>query len=83
MSQISGLNYGRLDLKVPSYKFLEEGRDVIIFEINGVNSEPGHIYDLPTVFGAYKDIAKHCIALIKVSTMNIKKGVKITPLKIF
>jgi hypothetical protein len=79
-NKVEGVYYGRYDLKVPSYEDLQEGRNIKIFELNGVSSEPGHIYDLPNVFVAYRDLAEHWFRLILISKQNIKKGVKTTPL---
>ena len=82
-NQVSGVYYGRYDLKVPTFEDLEEGRNIKIFELNGVSSEPGHIYDQTTVFKAYSSLAHHWLALVAISHQNIKKGVKTTPLSIF
>ena len=80
---IEGVYYGRYDLKVLSYEALEAGVDIKIFELNGVSSEPGHIYDQSNVFKAYYGIAEHWLRLIEISHQNIKKGVKTTPLSVF
>jgi len=80
---IKGVYYGRYDLKVPSYEDLEAGKNIKIFELNGVSSEPGHIYDQSNVFKAYYGLAEHWLRLIEISHQNIKKGVKTTPLSVF
>lgn len=80
---LSGIFYGRMDLKVASFESLLQGADTKIFEINGVSSEAGHVYDLPTYFHAYKDMAKEWVRIGKVSKLNIKKGVKTTPFPVF
>jgi hypothetical protein len=82
-NQISGFHYGRFDLKVPSYEHLLSGRDLKIFELNGVSSEPGHVYDYPHVLKAYWNIGKHWIRIVKIARVNIKKGVETTPLSLF
>jgi hypothetical protein len=82
-NELTGVFYGRYDLKVPSYKDLQAGKNIKIFELNGVSSEPGHIYDQNTVFTAYYDLAEHWLRLIAISHQNIKKGVKTTPLSKF
>ncbi|MBT8327716.1 MAG: hypothetical protein KJP21_08330 [Bacteroidia bacterium] len=82
-TEVHGVFYGRYDLKVPSYADLLSGRNIKIFEMNGVSSEPGHIYDLPNVFLAYKELSNHWLIIIKIAKQNIKKGVKPTPFKPF
>lgn len=81
--EVPGVFYGRYDLKVPTYADLEKGQNIKIFELNGVSSEPGHIYDQSNVFKAYYGLAEHWLRLIEVSYQNMKKGVKTTPLSIF
>jgi len=78
-SKVQGVYYGRYDLKVPSYNDLQAGKNIKIFELNGVSSEPGHIYDQKNVFKAYRDLAHHWLLLITIAHQNIKKGVKTTP----
>ena len=59
--QIDGWNYGRLDIKYNSFEELTAGVNFKILEINGIISEPTHIYD-PTnasYFDAIKNIKKH------------------------
>ncbi len=43
--QINGWYYGRMDLKYNSYPELLEGKNFKVLEINGIISEPTHIYD--------------------------------------
>lgn len=81
--QVAGVYYGRYDLKVPSYAQLERGENIKIFELNGVSSEPGHIYDQSNVFKAYGCLAHHWLALVHISHQNIQRGVRTTPLPVF
>ena len=83
VDNIDGVNYGRFDLKVPNYNDLEKGQNYKVFELNGVSSEPLHVYDLPNVFLTYYSLAKHWLILIEIAKQNIKKGVKITPFRYF
>ena len=82
-SKVEGVYFGRYDLKVESFDHLERGEGIKIFELNGVSSEPGHIYDQSNVFRAYSSLAHHWLALVHISHQNIKKGVKTTPLLVF
>ncbi len=72
---IPGWNYGRVDIRCESIEALKKG-DFKIIEINGVLSEPTHIYDAAqmTYFKAVKDIAKHWTILYQVSTQNHKQN---------
>ena len=81
-SQIPGFDYGRFDLKVESFEDLESGK-FKIFELNGISSEPGHIYGYKWVVPAYLSLYKHWNYIAVLSKKNIKKGVKTTPLKLF
>ncbi len=42
---LHGLYLGRYDLKAPSAQALSEGRNLAVIELNGITSEPTHIYD--------------------------------------
>ena len=74
---------GRYDLKVPNYSDLEQGMNIKIFEMNGVSSEPGHIYDQGNVFSAYIFLTYHWLAIIQISRINLQRGMKTTPLSVF
>jgi hypothetical protein len=39
-----GFNLGRYDVKVPSVEDLQEGRNIVVLELNGVMGEPAHVY---------------------------------------
>ena len=74
--QIPNWYYGRLDLKYNSIEELIELKNFKIIEINGIISEPTHIYD-PTnssYFNALKDIRKHWKIIFKIATINHKKN---------
>lgn len=76
-NQIDGFYYGRFDLKIKNLDDLFEGKNIKILELNGVNSEPTHIYDPNyTIFKAYKDIFRHMNIIAKIAFMNRKKGLK-------
>lgn len=80
--EIKGFDYGRFDLKTASFEELEKG-NFKIFELNGISSEPGHIYGYPHVFKAYGSLYTHWNHIMALSRVNIKKGVKTTPLSKF
>lgn len=70
---ISGFEYGRFDLKVKSLEDLYNGTKIQILEINGINAEPGHIYDANyTLFRAYSDVKKHFDILYSIAAKKDK-----------
>jgi hypothetical protein len=72
----------RLDLKTPSVSDLQAGRNIKILEINGVGSDPAHIYDPSTPFfeiwAAYIRLWKK---IFEVSTALHRQGVPYMKLK--
>lgn len=70
--QIPGIYYGRLDLKYNSLQELKDLKKFKIIEINGIISEPTHIYDAKngSYFKALKEIRRHWKLIYKISTIN-------------
>lgn len=57
---LPGFSYGRFDVKFNNFSDLESLDSFKIIEVNGLNSEPTHIYDPSyTLGGAYKDVVQH------------------------
>lgn len=81
--KIDGVNIGRFDMKVPSYLHLHAGEGIKVFELNGVSSEPGHVYAQRNFFRAIVSLTAHWLDIIDVARKQIKKGVETTPLKVF
>jgi regulator of replication initiation timing len=79
--EIEGFYFGRFDLKVKSIEDLYIGKNIKILELNGVTSEPAHIYDPSySLWRAYSETARNMKMMFRVSRANIKQGVKVTPL---
>ena len=79
-SEIDGFNFGRFDLKVSSIDDLYAGKNIKVMELNGVTSEPGHIYDPKyNLFKAYADTMKSMKTSCLVSIENMKQGAQVTP----
>ncbi len=72
-SQIDGWFYGRLDIKYDTFEKVKKGKDFKVLEINGIISEPTHIYD-PTTGASYFDalvsIVKHWSIMNKIARKN-------------
>lgn len=79
-AEIDGFYHGRFDLKVSSVDDLMEGKNIKVLELNGVTSEPGHIYDPKfNLLRAYKDTMSNMYVTCTISIQNMKRGVKATP----
>ncbi|TAH20808.1 MAG: ATP-grasp domain-containing protein [Cytophagales bacterium] len=73
-STIDGFYYGRFDLKVQDFENLYTGNNIKVMELNGVASEPAHIYDANyRLINAYKDILYHWRLMIKIYRQNKAK----------
>ncbi len=75
-TNIPGFDYGRFDVKANSLDDLYQGKNIRILELNGVNSEPAHIYDPDyCLLHAYRDIARHMKIIYRISRMNHREGI--------
>ena len=75
-NQIPGFNYGRFDLKAPSNDLFYKGQGLKILEVNGVNSEPAHIYDSSiSFFQGLSIIMHHWSVIYQIATLNRSAGV--------
>ncbi|WP_338869740.1 hypothetical protein WBJ53_20925 [Spirosoma sp. SC4-14] len=75
---MAGFDYGRFDIRVPSVGDLLAGRNIRVLEVNGVTSEPGHIYDPDySLWRAYADIAYHVKLLYRISEQRRKAGTSV------
>lgn len=73
-----GFNYGRFDIRVPSVADLLTGRNIRVLEVNGVTSEPGHVYDPAyALWRAYADIARHLRIQYQISRQHRAAGVPV------
>ncbi len=73
--QIKQWYYGRLDIKYNTFEELTAGNNFKILEINGIISEPTHIYD-PTnssYFNAIKSIKNHWKIIYIIAKINHDK----------
>ncbi len=73
--QISGFFIGRFDVRTSSIDNLKAGNFYVI-EVNGVNSEPCHIFHPGrSIFLAWRDLFKHWKRIAEISIANHQKGV--------
>lgn len=75
-AQIKGFSYGRFDLKCESLEMLRQGKNFKIMELNGVCSEPTHIYDQSSsnYFSAVGTIMWHWTIIRRVAAVNHLNG---------
>jgi len=73
--QIKGFHIGRFDLRVDSMEALLKDSFKVI-EVNGVNSEPCHIFDPGrSIFLAWRDLFKHWKRIYEISVANHQNGI--------
>lgn len=73
---IDGFYYGRFDLRCKSIDDLLQGKNFKILELNGVSSDPAHIYDssMP-LWKAYRDIYRCIKTVYLISVENHRRGI--------
>ena len=73
-TSIKGWYYGRVDIKYTNFEDLKKGENLKIIEINGIISEPTHMYDASkgTYFGALKAIKNHWKIIYLIGVKNKK-----------
>jgi hypothetical protein len=78
-AQLVGFTFGRYDLRTESFTALLRGEFKVV-EVNGVNSEPAHIYD-PSyrLLQAYRDLFRHWKILFRIAQANRRLGHKPAP----
>jgi hypothetical protein len=70
---ITGFFYGRLDVKVDSFKDLWDKKNVKVIEVNGCNSEPIHIYSPGNTYvQAIKSIKDHFSIMAGIAKFNLE-----------
>lgn len=75
-SQLDGVFYGRFDLKSASIEALKRG-EVKIMELNGVLSDPAHVFDpAHGIWRAYRDYYRHWRIISRISRANRQQGMK-------
>ncbi|RMG18472.1 MAG: hypothetical protein D6730_22800 [Bacteroidetes bacterium] len=74
--QLPGIYFGRFDIRCQSLEALKQGRDFRILEINGVKSEPTHIYQPGfSLLEAYRILFRQWRIIYQLSMANNRRGV--------
>lgn len=72
-----GFYYGRFDFKAPSEEDFRAGRGLKLIELNGLTSEPTHIYAPgASLFEAWKTLMSHWHTAIRIGLKNEQAGLK-------
>ena len=62
---------------------LYTGENIRIMEVNGVSSEPAHIYDSTmNLFNVYTDLFKHASIVSRIARMNHQRGSTYIPFSV-
>jgi hypothetical protein len=74
---MKGFHYGRLDIKFREYNTLLAGQDFKVLEVNGIISEPTHIYDAShekaSYLNALRTINRHWEIMSEIALINHRK----------
>ncbi|MEM7656359.1 MAG: hypothetical protein AAF399_09545 [Bacteroidota bacterium] len=74
--ELDGIYFGRFDMKCRSMEALKAGKDFYILEINGVKSEPTHIYQPGfSIWEAYRVLFRQWRTIFEISMANHARGV--------
>ncbi len=78
---IKDFYFGRFDLKVSGFEDLVAAKNIRILELNGVSSEPGHVYDAQknNLLKAYKGILSHWKRISQIAIVNKNMGHQAVP----
>lgn len=79
--ELDGIDYGRFDIRGESWEKIKQAKDIKILEINGVCSEPTHIYDPinSSYFKALRDILQHWTVIGRIARANHANGTSYMP----
>lgn len=72
-----GFYFGRYDIRVKSTEELKKGQGFKVLELNGVTSEPTHIYNPGySVLNAWRTLCEQWRIAFEIGAMNARRGVK-------
>jgi hypothetical protein len=80
MNGVEGINFCRFDMRVKDLESLYKGENLSILELNGVGSDPAHIYD-PSMkwLPAMRAINQNMKIVFDISKLLHQQGVKYPP----
>jgi membrane protein DedA with SNARE-associated domain len=76
-SRFEGFHFGRFDMRVPSIDDFQRGINLKVLELNGVTSEPTHIYDpANSVSTAYRVLFEQWRVAFEIGAANVARGAR-------
>ena len=79
--RFEGFHFGRFDVRTPSIEEFRRGGGITIVELNGVTSEPTHIYDPANgLFSAWRTLCAQWRFAFAIGAANVRRGATPTPL---
>lgn len=80
--RLEGIYFGRYDIKCQSFESLRQGQDFRVLELNGLKSEPTHIYQPGfSIWEAYGVLFRQWKTIYQIALANHRKGVPYTRVK--
>ena len=77
-----GFFFGRYDIRAPSIEALARGEGLSVIELNGVTSEPTHIYDPKhSIWVGWRALSAHWRLAMEIGAKNAARGVPQTSLR--
>jgi hypothetical protein len=77
-----GFYYGRFDIRCPDADALANGRDLKVIELNGITSEPTHIYQPGySLLKSYYYVLGGWTYAFKIGKWNAEHGATVTPVR--
>ena len=77
-SRFVGFCFGRFDVRVPSSEALTRGEGLTVLELNGVTSEPTHIYDpAVSIAAAYRALFTQWRLAFEIGAANAARGARV------
>ncbi len=77
MKDVEGIYFCRFDLRVKDLESLQKGKDLFVLELNGVGSDPAHIYDpRMTWHQAMKAIHQNMKIVYDISKLLHRQGIQ-------
>ena len=76
---VPGYRFGRIDLRAPSQRDLQQGQGLKVLELNGVTSESAHIYHPgSSLLNAYKAMFRQWSIAFRLGRAHVQDGARLT-----
>lgn len=76
-ARFEGFHFGRYDLRAPSDADLRAGRHLRVLELNGLTSEPAHVYDpQASLLAAWRTLIRQWRLAFRIAAANVAAGAR-------